>query len=48
MVTGGIMIFDDYGFLSCPGAKLAVDEYFADKPVYPCRLPTGQCFVIKL
>jgi O-methyltransferase len=48
LVKGGIMVFDDYGFLSCPGAKMAVDEFFSDKPEYPCYLPTGQCFVIKL
>lgn len=45
---GGLMIFDDYGDLSCPGAKLAVDEYFSDKPEKPCYLPTGQCIVIRL
>lgn len=45
---GGIMIFDDYGFLSCPGAKTAVDEFFLYKPEHPCYLPTGQCFIIKL
>jgi O-methyltransferase len=48
MVKGGIMIFDDYGFLNCPGAKMAVDEFFADKPEYPCYLPVGESFVIKL
>lgn len=45
---GGIMVFDDYGFLSCPGAKLAVDEFFSDKAETPCYLPTGQCFVTRL
>lgn len=44
----GIMLFDDYGFLSCPGAKIAVDEFFANKPEQPCYMPTGQCFVVKL
>ena len=44
----GIMIFDDYGFLSCPGAKMAVDEFFYDKPEKPCYLPTGQCIIIRL
>jgi O-methyltransferase len=32
MVSGGILLFDDYGFPSCPGARAAVDEFFADKP----------------
>jgi O-methyltransferase len=44
---GGVMLIDDYGFLSCPGAKQAVDEFFADKPDRPIALPTGQCVVIK-
>lgn len=43
---GGIMVFDDYGFPSCPGAKLAVEEFFMDKPEKPFYLQTGQCFVI--
>ena len=28
LVKGGIIIFDDYGFRTCRGAKKAVDEYF--------------------
>ncbi len=42
------MVFDDYGFESCPGAKQAVDEFFADKNERPWYLPTGQCVVITL
>jgi O-methyltransferase len=42
------MVFDDYGSLSCPGAKTAIDEFFADKPEYPCYLLTGESLVIKL
>ena len=43
MVTGGIMIFDDYGFPACRGGeKDAVDEFFADKEERPITLPTGQ------
>ena len=45
---GGIMIFDDYGHVNCPGAKMAVDEFFSDKVESPCYLPTGQCIVIRL
>jgi O-methyltransferase len=48
IVPGGIMIFDDYGFPSCPGARKAVDEAFAKRPEIPLCLPTGQCLVIKL
>ncbi len=48
MVKGGIMVSDDYGFPTCPGAKMAVDEFFSDKPESPCCLPTRQCFIIKL
>ena len=48
LAKGGIMIFDDYGYISCPGAKLAVDEFFVNKKEKPCYLPTGQCLVIKL
>lgn len=45
---GGIMLFDDYGFSSTPGAKVAVDEYFTG--VSNCiirHLSTKQCFVYK-
>jgi len=48
MERGGMMIFDDYGFLSCPGAKKAVDEFFVDKPEVPIYLPTGQCLVVRM
>jgi O-methyltransferase len=42
-----VMIFDDYGFPTCPGARKAVDEYFSDKPDIPFYLPTGQCLVTR-
>ncbi|MCP4645150.1 MAG: hypothetical protein GY851_32210 [bacterium] len=48
LVTCGVLVFDDYGFLSCPGARQAVDEFFADKPETPLYLTTGQCLVRKL
>lgn len=43
----GVIVFDDYGFASCPGARQAVDEFFRDKPEKPFVLNTGQAFVIK-
>lgn len=48
LLPGGFLIFDDYGFPSCPGARRAVDEAFADKPEVPLCLPTAQCLVVKL
>ncbi len=48
MHAGGVMVFDDYGFPKYKyAAKLAVDEYYANKIEVPISLPTGQCIVIK-
>jgi O-methyltransferase len=49
MVEGGVLIFDDYGFWAQFGSKIAVDEFFEDKPESPIYLShSGQCFIIKL
>ena len=48
LVPAGMMIFDDYGFPSCPGAKEAVDAFFASRKEQPIYLPSGQCLVSKL
>ncbi len=47
MAKGGIILFDDYSFMSCAGAKEAIDEFFEDKSEVPIPLFTGQCFVCK-
>ena len=44
---GGFMVFDDYGFPSCPGARAAVDEFFRQGPCVPLCLPTGQGLIFK-
>lgn len=44
---GAIILFDDYGFLSCIGAKKAIDDFFQDKPEKIIKLNTGQAFIIK-
>ena len=46
MNRGGLMRFDDYGFATCPGARRAIDEFFADKAEPIIDLPTGQAFVV--
>ena len=35
LVPGGVVVFDDYGSSKWPGAKKAVDEFFADKDASP-------------
>lgn len=47
MTAGGILLCDDYGFKSCPGAKKAMDTFFWDKPELIVDLPTGQAFIMK-
>lgn len=47
LVDGGFLVFDDYGFDSCPGARKAVDQFFHGKREIPVVLPTGQALVVK-
>jgi O-methyltransferase len=44
---GGFLVFDDYGFPSCPGARQAVDTYFTGREIVPLVLPTGQAVIFK-
>ena len=44
---GAFIVFDDYGFPSCPGARASVDDFFLAKACYPLCLPTGQALVFK-
>jgi O-methyltransferase len=44
LVSGAVCIIDDYGHFD--GARKAVDEYFADKPVYLARVDyTGRVII---
>jgi len=46
--TGGVMLYDDYGFRSYRYAiRAAVDEFFAQMEEKPIVLPTAQAVVIK-
>lgn len=42
MKPGGVIICDDYGFSSCPGAKKAMDEFAQSVDRKVVHLPTGQ------
>jgi len=43
----GILLCDDYGFDSCPGATRAMDEFFHNRQEHVINVPTGQAFIIK-
>ena len=47
MTPGGVIVCDDYGFNSCPGAAKALEEFFADKAETLFHIPTGQALVVK-
>ena len=48
LVSGGIMVFDDYGAPGFPGAKLAIDEKLQEfgNPFF-VPLPSGQAILVK-
>lgn len=46
MQRGGVIILDDYGFTTCPGAYRAVQEFMTDKLQYVLHAPTGQGVII--
>jgi len=45
--AGGLLVCDDYGFTTCPGATRAVDEFLNDKPEKMIALPDGGGVFIK-
>lgn len=45
--SGGVIVMDDYGLATCPGAHKAAEEFMRDKPEYILHLPTGQGVIIK-
>lgn len=47
LTPGGIILCDDYGFETCPGAFDSMNDFFADKPEKIIHLTTGQGLVIK-
>lgn len=47
VVTGGTIVFDDYGWLACRKQKLAEDAWLAARGASVLELPTGQGLLIK-
>lgn len=44
---GGVFVCDDYGFLTCPGATAAIQDFLISKPEKMVSLPGGGGFFIK-
>lgn len=44
---GGILLCDDYGCTTCPGATEAIDEFLRDKPEKMLALDAGGGFFVK-
>ena len=47
LAPGGVLLCDDYGFSTCPGATKAIDECLAGKPEKMVALDAGGGFFIK-
>jgi len=47
LVSGGIILFDDYGWNNHKDTKHAVDDFFNDKPGALLHLPTSQAIFYK-
>jgi O-methyltransferase len=45
--AGGLLVCDDYGCTTCPGATEAIDYFLADKPEKMVSLDAGGGFFIK-
>ena len=49
LVRGGMVVVDDYGFTTCPGATAAVDAFVSAHPEYATvHLLSGQCVLVRL
>ena len=44
---GGVILLDDHGFTTCPGATRAAEEFMAPRPESIISLTTGQAFILK-
>ena len=47
LISGGVILFDDYGWNNHKDTKHTVDEFFADKPGILMHLPTAQAIYFR-
>ena len=45
--TGGMIVFDDYGWTACTEQKSAIDAFFAERDGHVLEIPTGQGLFVK-
>ena len=48
LVKGGVIVMDDYGFKTCPGATRAAEELAVSQGIEILHLATGQGVIIKV
>jgi hypothetical protein len=49
LITGGMLVVDDYGFKTCEGAKQAVDEFTETRTDFlKFQIESGQCLLVKV
>lgn len=48
LAVGGVIVFDDYSVTTCPGARIATDEFFEDKQSHLVPGVEGGAIAIKL
>ena len=47
MVTGGIVLLDDYGYINHDEQQKYFDDFCRERGTVPVQLPTGQAIIIK-
>lgn len=47
LVQGGVIVMDDYGLMTCPGARQAADEFAEKSGIGILELPTGQGIITR-
>jgi len=47
LVDGGTIVMDDYGLMTCPGARQAADEFATSHGIDILELPTGQGIITR-
>lgn len=48
MMPGGVLVLDDYGMETCPGARAVTKEFAMSRGVTVLELPTGQGLILDL